>query len=299
MSRSSLPLLLAAALALPAAAAGKDTDKDKKGQAEVKKRRDRDPGGDRGCAGPGDTGVIQGPVASSFFEADFATGRRACPRTEMGLGVQGGAAIDLANFYGQLGGHALVFGSYALKDDLELFGALEAVRVQYLINASLSGVTVTLGQATVGATWSVLRRGPLVLGPSARVMLPTSFATPNVRQVGAELGAAAGYRVLPQLDLHGYLGGDFSAGLSAGPALPRFGLLLSAGGQYAFLPWLSVVLDLNAHAGSYAYVAPALAVRATLGKVVGLELGGTLPVLGSLRSNAAGGLKVSYRFDAD
>src|SRR5262245_61507684 len=99
MRRAPLPFLLAAALALPAAAAEKDTDK---GHTELKKRRDRDAGGGD-CGGPGEHGGIQGPVASGFFDADFATGRRACPRTEMGLGLQGGAAIDLPNFYGQLG----------------------------------------------------------------------------------------------------------------------------------------------------------------------------------------------------
>jgi hypothetical protein len=55
----------------------------------------------------------------------------------------------------------------------------------------------------------------------------------------------------------------------------------------------------NAHAGPYAYLAPALGIRATVGKALGLELGGTLPLVGTLRHNAAGGLKVSYRFGGE
>lgn len=248
-----------------------------------------------GCAGAVERGMFDGPVSIGFFSADYATGRRACARSEVGLGILGGAAIDTADFYGALSGGALLYGSYALSPALEVFGALEAVKLQYVQNASLKGTSVAMGQATLGATWAALRQGALVVAPSARLMLPTDFSMPNVRTVGVELGAAVSYRLSERFEVHGYAGGDLSAGLSAAGSLPRPGLLASAGAQYSLTPWAGAVLDLNGHAGEYAYLAPALGLRFTLAKVVGIELGGTLPLLGTLRNDAALGLKVAYR----
>src|SRR5690349_13206232 len=86
----------------------------------------------------GAPGMFDGPVAVSFFDADFATGRRARARTEVGLGVLGGATIDTPDFYGALGGGLQLYGSYAVPSQpLEVFAALEVVKVQYVQNASL------------------------------------------------------------------------------------------------------------------------------------------------------------------
>src|SRR5262245_52008340 len=60
------------------------------------------------CRGNEDRGMFSGPVVVGFFDADFATGRRACARTEVGLALQGGAAIDTPDFYGAISGGPLV-----------------------------------------------------------------------------------------------------------------------------------------------------------------------------------------------
>lgn len=241
------------------------------------------------------TGLFDGPIGVGFFSADYAVGRRALGRTEVGLGILGNAIIDTPDFYGALAGGALLYGSYALSDKLEVFGSLEAVKVEYVQNASLKALQYGLGQATAGATYTVYRQGGMALSPSGRVMLPTDFSSPNVRTVGLELGVAGNWTPTWQLELHGYLGGDLSAGLSAAPALPRPGLLATAGAQYSFVRWFGVALDVNAHLGAQSYVAPALALRAAIGHSLGIELGATLPLLGNLRHLGAGGLRVAWR----
>lgn len=278
------------ALAAPASAAEQAKEK----AVEVKKMP-AEPLAAQGCSGEVDRGLFEGPVAIGFFDADFATGRRACARTEVGLGLLGGAIIDTPDFYGAISGGALVYGSYALSGSpLEVFGALEVVKVSYVQNASLKGTSVSIGQATLGATYALLRIGGLTVAPSMRLMLPTNGLTPDVRTVGVELGGAASWHQGP-IEVHGYVGGDLSAGLSEAPSLARPGVLFTAGAQYSFFSWAGVALDLNAHLGTYSYVAPAIGLRASLGKVVGLELGGTLPLWGSIRNDAALGLKVAYR----
>ena len=242
--------------------------------------------------------LAEGPVTFGFQSADVATGRRACARTEVGLGIQGGAIIETQNLYGAITATGLVSGSIALRPDLEAFATLEVPRFQFVQNASLTGTSLHLGQLTVGGTWAALSRGAFVLAPSARLQLPTSFASPRIRTTGAELGAALLYRPMRRFDVHGYLGVDASMGLGAAAALPRAGLLVNVGAEYVFLPWFAAVLDANVHLGQRAaldYVAPTLGLRFSAGRHFGAELGVSLPVLGAERALAAGGLKLTWR----
>jgi hypothetical protein len=242
--------------------------------------------------------LAEGPVTFGFLSADVATGRRACPRTEAGFGVQGGAIVETANFYGAVTGAGLLSGSVAVRPDLEVFATLEAVRFQYVQNATLTGTTLALGQLTAGATYVALAQGPLVVSPSARLQLPTSFASPRTRTVGGEIGAAVLYRPQARFELHGYAGLDMSAGLGAAASQPRAGFLVNVGSEYALCSGFAAVLDANVHFGHRAvldYVAPALGLRFRVGEHFGAELGASLPLLGAERHMAIGGLKLTYR----
>lgn len=242
--------------------------------------------------------LAEGPVSYGFQSADIDTGRRACARTEVGLGVEGSAIIETKNLFGAITAAGLVSGSLALRPDLEVFASLEVPRFQYVQNASLTGTSLYLGQLTVGGTWALVSQGAFVLAPSARLQLPTSFASPRVRTSGAELGAALLYRPLPYFDFHGYAGVEGSLALGDSATLARGGVLLNAGVEYAFFRHLAVVIDVNAHFGyraAFDDLAPSLGVRFTVGEHFGAELGGSLPVLGVERSLAAGGLKLSWR----
>src|SRR6185295_11087702 len=241
-------------------------------------------------------GLFDGPVAVGFFDADFATGRRARPRTEIGLGVLGGATIDTPDFYGAISGGALLYGSYAVPSQpMEVFASLEVVKFQYVQNASLKGTSTSLGQGSLGATYVLLHSGGVVVAPSMRLMLPTDTSMPDVRTVGLEVGGAASWQVVGPLELHGYLGGDLSAGLSAGATLARPGLLVTGGVLWSPASWFGAAIDLNAHVGEQRYLAPALGLRAAIGKSFGIELAGTLPLLATIRNNAAVGLRLAYR----
>ncbi|HLM45813.1 MAG TPA: hypothetical protein VK458_18235 [Myxococcaceae bacterium] len=242
--------------------------------------------------------LAEGPLTYGFLSADVATGRRACPRTEVGLGVQGGAIVEAQNFYGAITAAGLLSGSYAVRQDLEVFATLEVPRFQFVQNATLTGTTLALGQLTTGATYVALTRGPLVVSPSVRLQLPTSFASPRTRTVGAELGAAVLYRPLPRFEVHGYAGADVSAGLGAADAQPRAGFLLNVGSEYALCSGFAAVLDANLHFGHRAvldYVAPAIGLRFRAGEHFGAELGASVPLLGAERALAIGGLKLTYR----
>ena len=190
-----------------------------------------------GCGAWRAPGLNEGPVALGYAEADVATGRRACPRTEIGLGARFGAIIDTPGFYGAVNVNGLLYGSYALRSTTELFATLEAVNFNYGVNAVLTSTQLTLGNMTAGATQVLVQNGNFVGSVSARILLPTSFEIPGARLLGGELGASASWRPKQWLEVHGYLGGDLSGAIGRAAALPRGGAVLLAGAQFSPFDW--------------------------------------------------------------
>ena len=247
------------------------------------------------CAQWASHGMPEGAASLGYFQADVSTGRRACPRTEIGLGARFGAIIDVPNFYGNLGVNGLVFGSWAVNKRLELFATLEAVNFTYLQTA-VKQTQLTFGNLTVGATWLAYQSSTFGGAASVRLLLPTSFEIPNARVFGAELGHASTWRPMGWLEVHSYLGVDFSMGLSAGAPYPWLGGVLMVGAQLVPTSWFSVVVDASGHLGPISYLAPTVALRFKVSSL-GIELAGTLPLLGSDRHDFIMGARFSWRFD--
>ncbi len=241
-------------------------------------------------------GLGEGPASLGYAEADMSTGRRVCPRTEVGLGARFGAIIDTPDFYGAVSVNGLVYGSYALRPTTELFATLEAVNFNYAVNAVLTSTQLTLGHMTVGATQVLAQGERFATGVSARLLLPTSFEIPGARLMGFELGATGSWRPLEFLEVHGYLGGDLSGAIGRAAGLPRGGATLIAGVQWSAFKWGALVLDVSGRLGPLSYLAPTLAFRFAIGKV-GIELAATRPLVGTDRHTVIGGLRVNYRFD--
>lgn len=253
----------------------------------------------KGCARWKADGLGEGPVALGYVEADVATGRRACPRTEVGIGARFAAIIDSAAFYGNTGLDALIYGSVALGEKTEIFGTLEAVHFEYGQNASLKnaaglpGVPV-FGTLTLGATRQFYGNDKFLGALCGRLLLPTSFAIPNVRLIGAEIGHAATWRVKDWLEAHTYLGLDFSAGLGLGPAIPRIGGVLTIGAQLSPTSFAALVVDLTARYGARSYFAPTAALRFRVFRL-GVELAATLPLIGDDRHDFIVGGRFNWR----
>lgn len=249
-----------------------------------------------GCAAWRAAGLNEGPVSLGYAEADVATGRRACPRSEVGLGARFGAIIDTPDFYGAVSVNGLLYGSWALRPTTELFATLEAVNFNYAVNAVLQSTQLTLGSMTVGATQVLLTQGTFVGSVSARLLLPTSFEVPGARLLGGELGASASWRPKSWLEVHGYLGGDLSGAVGRANGLPRGGALLLAGVQLSPFDWGALVIDFSGRLAALTYLAPSVALRFKIAKV-GIDLGATLPIAGTDRHLVIGGLRLNWRID--
>ena len=241
-------------------------------------------------------GLNEGPAALGYAEADVATGRRACPRSEVGLGARFGAIIDTPDFYGSVNVNGLLYGSWALRPTTEIFATLEAVNFNYAVNAVLASTQLTLGNMTAGATQVLTQSATFVGSVSARLLLPTSFEIPGARLIGGELGASGSWRPQEWLEVHGYLGGDLSGAIGRAASLPRGGVVLIAGAQFTPFKWGGLVLDLTGRLGPLSYFAPTVAFRFAIGRL-GIELAATRPLAGTDRHAVIGGLRVNYLLD--
>lgn len=241
-----------------------------------------------------DLALPDGPIAVGYFEADMATGRRTCPRTEVGIGGRFGAIIDTPNFYGNLGVNGVLFGSYAVNEKTELFATLEAVSFDYAVNASLSKTGLTLGNLTAGVTRVIYTRQTFAASFSGRLLLPTSFEIPGARLIGAELGHVDTFTPRSWLEIHTAVAVDFTAAITAAQSFPRFGGTLVAGLELKPTSWFAFVVDASGHIGARSYLAPSAALRFRVASL-GIELGGTLPVYGNDRHDFIFAGRFSWR----
>lgn len=254
---------------------------------------------DRACAKTIEPRLNEGPVVLGLYDADFGTGRRACLRSELALYERFGAVIDAKDFYGGVRADTIVSGSYWLRPRLELFGALELIHWEFAQNATVKASTIGLGQLTVGAQGLILETKRWVLSGYGRVLLPTASWTPSVQTIGAELGVNASFRPHRKVELHGHLGGDLTAGLSAGPADVRGGTTLMVGVQYTPARWFALAVDLSTVLGHRAALdafLPSIGLRFRVWRGLGLELDATAPVAGADRRLAIAALRLHCRF---
>ena len=255
-------------------------------------------------------GLPTGPVAISLSDGDFASPRRACPRTELG-GETGGSITLEVDKYGlapalqvaagsdiQLRGLTKIYGSFALTHRLELFGSIEPLTTRLVISGFQSQY-VGLGHTSVGGTFAVFQSRALVASVTTRATLPTAFGLyRNAYPLSFDSGWAVSFQPFELLQIHGQLSAAGSIALTAGDPQPRVGLLAVGGVELLAWEYLSFVADLNTltlYRGDVDYAAAALGVRASLFGVAA-ELSALAPFYGVDRNLAGVRLALSYRF---
>lgn len=249
-----------------------------------------------GCASWKHPALLEGPLGIGYAQADLGVGRRVCPHTEVALGVAFGAIIDTPNFYGNVAIDGVVAGSYALDARTELFATLEAIDSQFVQNATLSTTTLSLGNLTVGATRHLYGEQRFLGGLSARLLLPTATGIPNARLIGIEAGHVSSWRPHSAIEVHSYLGAELTAAISAGSAYPRVAGVLQLGVQWSPFSWAALVVDVTGRLAVRSLLAPTVGLRFRIFRV-GIELGGSLPLVGTDRHDLVAGVRVAYRFE--
>jgi hypothetical protein len=247
-----------------------------------------------GCVAEAARGLPEGPIAMGYVESDLASGRRACPRNEVGLGVRGLGIIDTPNFYGNVGAQGLLFGSWAVRPSTELFAQLEAISFGFTQNATLTTTQLTLGHMTAGVSQVLYDTEKLSGALTGRVLLPSSFEIPGMRLVGAEVGHSASWRPKSWLEVHGAASVDLTLGVGGARPDPRVGGFALVGAMWQPTTWFGLVLDVNGRVGRVSYLAPSVGLRFRVASL-GIEVGGSLPVVGNDRHDFVAGLRLSWR----
>ncbi len=254
---------------------------------------------ERACQRVRHEGLIDGPVAIGLFDAAIGVGRSACLHGELTLAERVGATYDLKDFYGGIHADTLVSGSYRLRKNLAFIGTLELVHWEFVQNGPIKANAIGLGNLTMGLQGLALETRRFALSVYGQVLVPTASYSASVQLTGAEIGVAAVFRPRRDLEVHGQLAGDFSVGLSSGPAAARGGTTLSLGVGFAPASWFSFAIDLQAtvgHRGPLDALLPMLALRFRLWRGLGFELNLAAPVAGEDRRLAMAAFRVGYRF---
>ncbi len=254
-----------------------------------------------GCDEVADGGLATGPGVAGLLDGDLGRAHRVCGRNEIAITGGGRATIDTPNFYGHLVGGLTVDGSAMVSDRVEVYGALEAVRYDSVISA-LSASTLGLGHTVVGASWRVrdvdAAFGTPGLALNGKVVLPTAFGLyGNSWPVGVDLGLAGLHGTGPW-STHWQLGLLASGGFGPGPLQPQLGLAPTLGIQWRPGDLFAAVAEVATTFGYTAavdHVAASVGARVSDGKRWGLQLGGTVPVLGRERALGTVDLRTSIR----
>jgi hypothetical protein len=237
------------------------------------------------------------PVTIDFSGGPTSAIHRACPRSELSFGLSGGAIIRTEEFYGNLRAASVLAGSFALDEETQLSAAIELVRYQQVIS-SLSAEHFGLGHLALGGSTRVLSQDESALAIALQATLPTAFGLYSRTYPWAfDAGLAGTSRIGDLLELHGYLGGAFSFGTGAGPADPRFGLILSGGASFLISEALAIAVDVENSAGQRAvidHLAVGLALRAAVAEGVRVELLAKAPFAGDERALLSAYLGVAY-----
>ncbi len=246
--------------------------------------------------------IATGPVSVAMRDGALGSGRRACPRSEVGLSGHALLLDDTGNLniYGQIQLQGVVDGSVALSDRVEVFGRLEALRSQQAI--SLAGASYTgLGHTTVGVSALLVDDVDAHVAWLNRMVLPTAFGLyQNQHPLAVESGLSAQLDVGEALQLYGQLSVIGSMGLGRGPTQMRLGLAPSLGAQLTVKRSFGVALGVASsllYDQSLDYLSPQMSFRTAIGKV-GIQLDAMIPLVGPTpRPLLVGQLRATYRFD--
>lgn len=243
------------------------------------------------------TGLPAGPVLAPLRDGALGHARAACTRSEVAVGVDGRAIVDLANFYGYLPGALTVDGQAQVAKDFSLFARLEAVRLDLAL-ASFTSTGLGLGHTRLGAAWGKDVGEHLAVGAHVSAVLPTATALYRGNpSMGLDLGVSLLHRATRAVDLHAHVVHHVSFGTGVGPRDPVGGNDLTFGFEARAVRQFGVAVDLNAATSTrgFDFLAPALALRFSDGRRFGFELGLRAPLVGDARELAALTLRASAR----
>ena len=242
--------------------------------------------------------LAEGPVPAGFGEGDFGVVRGACPRTEVGLGLDGRAIVETANFYGNVRAAGRLDLSGQPFPQLEFYVTTELLSYQLVIQ-SFKADRIGYGDTSAGATLLAFAHDNFALSVTTRVDLPTSFGLyQNAFPVGLEAGLLGVIEPAKALRLHGGLLGGTSFAITKASPNTRGAIIANAGVDVLLTDWWSLVGDLDGQAlqrGDLDLLGVAVGTRFDICGV-GLEAGAVVPVAGAERSLASFIVRGSYRF---
>lgn len=242
--------------------------------------------------------LADGPLMIGFSQADHGVFRRACPRSELGLGAGARAIIEEENFYADLRGHGRLDVSVQPFDALELSLMLEPVFYEQVIQ-SFRASHLGVGDTSLSAMLLAFTGDRYALSILVRGTLPTAYGYyAHTLPFAFDAGPLFLLEPLDDVRLHAGVLALGEVAITKAASDPRGGIAGNVGADFVIFEWLSIVADLQAQAlvrEPLDRLTLGFGARAALGDLA-LELGVAVPVAGADRNAAAGLFRVTARF---
>ncbi len=240
-----------------------------------------------------------GPVVAAFQPGDLGAPRRLCTRDELAFGGGGVIVADADHFYGHIVATGDLSGSYAVREDTELFFNAEIVRSDGILGA-IGSSSLAPGHLSLGAMHAFAPLDNFGGALHGRLVLPTAI---GVYQHGHPFGLDVGFTMAQPLVGRLYAHEDVTlfgqAVFGGGTGGLRGGVGVLAGVEWSAGKAFGLVGDVHAgfgYATAIDEVSIAPGFRFAGGKHFGAELSALVPVVGRARTPlAAADLRLSWR----
>jgi hypothetical protein len=245
----------------------------------------------------GRAGVLL-PIQLTVGVSDFGVTPSTCSDLRIALDVRAGAIIDTADFYGALGGEAVISATLPLGQRIWITAGVTPVRFRFAQNATLVATGLSVGASDVALNVGLLARTDLRLSTYLRVLVPTETGMQYAVRTGIEPGLSLAWRPNTRWSLLGGFSLPIEFSFLGGRGTSYGSARTSIDGAVLISTWFEPLLGIEARIGNdpdgaIEYIAPRFSLRFHLGRGVMVHLSGLAPLLGIERTNARISMGVS------
>lgn len=242
------------------------------------------------------------PIATALRDSGFDAAANPCLTTSLTAWTRALALIDTPEFYGTVSAAMFAELRWRYLSDFELSVGTRLIDYRFAQNAVVTGDELSAGPlylAAASAADVAVAGRPLTWAWKLRFDVPWTDTSSDVAVIAASPQLAAVWALARQWRIHGRMAALLWAARPPGDVLVRRAGLASSEVAWTPLTWLSVAGGAETQVGWYGlgldHFMAKIGARFAFGPGWRMELGVSVPLAGSERTDAAALLGVSHQ----